>query len=61
MCSCSKEVVDSVVKEYEEHEDSVYSAEWSGVDPWVFASLSYDGRLVINHVPNKEKFHILTI
>lgn len=59
--NCSKEVVDSVVKEYEEHEDSVYSAEWSGVDPWVFASLSYDGRLVINHVPNKEKFHILTI
>lgn len=52
---------DAVIKEFEEHEDSVYSVEWSGVDPWVFASLSYDGRLVINHVPNKEKFRILTI
>ena len=52
---------DAVIKEFEEHEDSVYAVEWSGVDPWVFASLSYDGRLVINHVPSKEKFRILTI
>ena len=59
--SYTVEATDSVVKEYEEHEDSVYCVEWSGIDPWVFASLSYDGRLVINHVPNKEKFHILTI
>ncbi len=50
---------DRVIKVYEEHEDSVYSIEWSSVDPWVFASLSYDGRLIINKVPKEEKFKIL--
>lgn len=51
---------DEVICTYEEHEDSVYSAVWSAADAWVFASLSYDGRLVINHVPSQEKFAILT-
>ena len=50
---------DSVVQIFEEHEDSVYAVEWSASDPWVFASLSYDGRLVINHVPRSEKYRIL--
>lgn len=50
---------DKVVKLYEEHEDSVYVVEWSSVEPWVFASLSYDGRLVINKVPRDEKYKIL--
>ncbi|KAG9336180.1 hypothetical protein JZ751_002527 [Albula glossodonta] len=39
---------DSIISTYEEHEDSVYAVEWSSADPWLFASLSYDGRLVIN-------------
>ncbi len=38
---------------------SVYAAEWSCIDPWVFASLSYDGRFVINRVPNDIKFKLL--
>lgn len=50
---------DKLVKIYEDHEDSVYSVEWSSVDPWIFASLSYDGRLIINKVPKDEKFRIL--
>ncbi|XP_057714778.1 EARP-interacting protein homolog isoform X1 [Corythoichthys intestinalis] len=50
---------DSVVSTYEEHEDSVYAAEWSSADPWLFASLSYDGRLVINRVPRNLKYQIL--
>lgn len=50
---------DGVVRLYEEHEESVYAAEWSVVDHWIFASLSFDGRLVINHVPKKEKFKII--
>ena len=50
---------DRVVKVYEDHEDSVYVAEWSSVEPWVFASLSYDGRLVINKVPKEEKYKII--
>ncbi len=51
--------LDKVVKVYEDHEDSVYAVEWSVADPWIFASLSYDGRLVINKVPKDEKYNIL--
>lgn len=50
---------DGLICSFEEHEDSVYAAEWSASDPWIFASLSYDGRLVINKVPKKEKFSLL--
>lgn len=50
---------DSIIATYEEHEDSVYAAEWSSADPWLFASLSYDGRLVINRVPRALKYRIL--
>lgn len=50
---------DGVVGRYEEHEDSVYAVEWSSADPWTFASLSYDGRLVLNKVPRKYKYQIL--
>ena len=50
---------DMVIQKYDEHEDSVYSVEWSSADRWTFASLSYDGRMVINHVPSSEKFSIL--
>lgn len=58
--TCSKEKLeDGVVRSYEEHEDSVYAVEWSSADPWTFASLSYDGRLVINKVPLKYKYQIL--
>lgn len=50
---------DGVLSIYEEHEDSVYIVEWSSADPWTFASLSYDGRFVINRVPKKVKYDIL--
>ena len=50
---------DGVVSVCEEHEDSVYAVEWSCADPWIYASLSYDGRLVINRVPRATKYHIL--
>lgn len=50
---------DRTVKIYENHEDSVYNLEWSAADPWIFASLSYDGRLVIDKVPKEEKYKIL--
>ena len=58
-CKTTNEVKDGVVTTFEEHEESVYCAEWSSSDPWVFASLSFDGRLVINKVPKSEKFNIL--
>lgn len=50
---------DGVLAVYEEHEDSVYAVEWSSGDPWTFASLSYDGRLIINRVPKSEKYKLL--
>jgi hypothetical protein len=33
--------------------------EWSAADPWVFASLSYDGRVMVNRVPSQIKYKIL--
>jgi WD40 repeat protein len=50
---------DGLVKRYEEHEDSCYSCCWSLADAWVFASVAYDGRLVVNRVPGEEKYRIL--
>ena len=54
-------LADGVIQSYDDHEDSVYVAEWSSADPWTFASLSYDGRLVVNQVPRNIKFKILNL
>lgn len=43
----------------EEHSDSVYGIEWSLADPWIFASLSYDGHVVVNKVPRNLKYKVL--
>ncbi|KAL7483575.1 hypothetical protein ACHAW6_009206 [Cyclotella cf. meneghiniana] len=32
---------------------------WSASDPWIYATLSCDGSLVVHHVPSKEKYKIL--
>ena len=32
---------------------------WSHVEPWTFASVSYDGRIVVNQVPSQVKYKIL--
>lgn len=50
---------DGLIKRFEEHEDSVYNCCWSAADAWVFASVSYDGKLVVNRVPGEEKYRIL--
>ncbi|XP_060807220.1 EARP and GARP complex-interacting protein 1 [Amyelois transitella] len=50
---------DGVLQSYEQHEDSVYCAEWSATEPWTFASLSYDARLVLSRVPRHFKYKIL--
>jgi len=49
----SKKQEDSLIKTFEEHEDSVYSVAWGAATTWLFASLSYDGRVVINYVPKE--------
>lgn len=50
---------DGLVQAFDQHEDSVYQVAWSSVDPWLFMSLSHDGRAVMNQVPSEEKFKIL--
>lgn len=46
---------DGLIRSFKDHEDSVYGVEWSPSDPWTFASLSYDGRFIINKVPHNER------
>lgn len=50
---------DGLIRKYEEHEDSCYSCCWSVSDAWAFASVSFDGKLVVNRVPGEEKYRIL--
>ncbi len=42
-----------------DHGDAVYGASWSAADAWVYMTLGYDGKAVLNHVPSKEKYKIL--
>ncbi len=51
--------MDERVQSYDEHEDSVYSVAWGGGEGWLFASLSYDGRVLVHAVPNATKYKIL--
>lgn len=50
---------DGLLQTFENHEDSVYCVDWSSADPWTFASLSYDGRLIISKIPKQYKYRIL--
>lgn len=52
-------MADATLKLLDQHEDSVYSCAWSRADPWIFASLSYDGRIIVNSVPSEEKYKII--
>jgi len=54
----SKKTEDHLIKSFEEHEDSVYCLSW-GMSAWVFTSLSYDGRVVVNYVPKEYRDLIL--
>lgn len=57
--ACVGVIDDGVIRTFEDHEESVYCVEWAAADAWVFASLSYDGRIIINTVPNRVKYTIL--
>lgn len=48
-----------LVQVYPDHEDSVYSVSWSKSDPWIFGSVSYDGKFALNFVPKEEKYKII--
>jgi len=59
--SDTPKLMDGVVRVFDDHEESVYSCEWSAGDPWIFGSLSYDGRVIINKVPRAVKYKILQL
>lgn len=42
--------LDPVLFSFNDYEDSVYGLAWSSREPWIFASLSYDGRVVVESV-----------
>ncbi|XP_059634004.1 WD repeat-containing protein DWA2 isoform X1 [Cornus florida] len=42
--------VDPLLNSYSDYEDSVYGLAWSSREPWTFASLSYDGRVVVESI-----------
>ncbi|GMP44513.1 hypothetical protein CsSME_00013419 [Camellia sinensis var. sinensis] len=42
--------VDPLLISYSDYEDSVYGLAWSSREPWIFASLSYDGRVVVESI-----------
>jgi WD40 repeat protein len=42
-----------------EHGDSVYGMAWGASDAWIYATVGYDGKVVLNHVPSREKYKIL--
>ncbi|KAG9446002.1 hypothetical protein H6P81_012130 [Aristolochia fimbriata] len=46
----STQYVDPLIHSYSDYEDSVYGLAWSSREPWIFASLSYDGRVVVESV-----------
>jgi len=55
----SKDPPDVKVRAIDQHEDSVYGVAWSPADAWMYCSLSFDGRVILNHVPSTEKYKIL--
>ena len=42
-----------------EHADAVYGVAWSAADAWAYATVAYDGKVALHHVPSKEKYKIL--
>eukprot|EP00697_Spironema_sp_BW2_P005398 gnl/Spiro4/17537_TR9341_c0_g1_i1.p1 gnl/Spiro4/17537_TR9341_c0_g1~~gnl/Spiro4/17537_TR9341_c0_g1_i1.p1 ORF type:complete len:371 (-),score=55.33 gnl/Spiro4/17537_TR9341_c0_g1_i1:184-1266(-) len=50
---------DGLIQMFEEFEDSIYSIAWSVCDAWIFASVSYEGSVIVNHVPASEMYKIV--
>ncbi|VDM61549.1 unnamed protein product [Angiostrongylus costaricensis] len=52
---------DGQLERIEEHEESIYACVWATADPWTFASLSYDGRVVVSRVSRKHKYALMKL
>jgi len=50
---------DQAVRVHTDHCDSVTGLAWSVKNAWVYASLSYSGRVAISTVPSAEKYRVL--
>ncbi|XP_047976185.1 WD repeat-containing protein DWA2-like [Salvia hispanica] len=46
----SQNRTEPLLNSYNDYEDSVYGLAWSSREPWIFASLSYDGRVVVESI-----------
>ena len=42
-----------------EHSDACYASSWGAADAWVYATVGYQGKVMLHHVPSKEKYKIL--
>eukprot|EP01062_Namystynia_karyoxenos_P064213 TRINITY_DN57115_c0_g1_i1.p1 TRINITY_DN57115_c0_g1~~TRINITY_DN57115_c0_g1_i1.p1 ORF type:complete len:390 (+),score=107.68 TRINITY_DN57115_c0_g1_i1:63-1172(+) len=56
---CQPGAAEGVLRGINEYEDSVYAVAWSGLSPWVFASVSYNGKVLVHQVPRETKYSIL--
>ena len=50
---------DQAIRVHTDHEESVTGVAWSLCDAWVYASISYSGRVAVAQVPSKEKYQLL--
>lgn len=50
---------DQAVRVHADHEDSVTAVAWSACGAWVYASVSYTGRVAVAQVPSAEKYRVL--
>jgi hypothetical protein len=50
---------DQAVTVNSDHEDSVTAVAWSLKSAWVYASVSYTGRVAVSQVPSAEKYRVL--
>jgi len=57
----SQNATTSCVESYKDHEDSVHACCWGvcEMDPWCVASVSHDGRLVVQRVSQNVQYSIL--
>ncbi len=50
---------DQAVGVHKDHSDTVTGVAWSSTGAWVYASLSYTGRVAVRKVPDAEKYRVL--
>lgn len=50
---------DQAIRVHTDHEDSVTATAWSVCGAWVYASVSFTGRVAVAQVPSAEKYRIL--